>query len=247
MKRKFISLAGIVVVIVLIVICVKYFRGGNPFAKNGTEYTGDAAITGEEAKNTPAQEGEPDEPSKKLAEQLKSETGVDYDPKNIVSTGKTIVEGKYSYMVDSWEVKKEYPGYALPEGRSSLEEYPGAKLDVNGNITNNYSYVVVNVVFQNLKSKPITELIWGYFKLGIIGSGEEYTGEVTYLGEDVPRKYGHSYCEETVPSKGKKDMALIFVVKDELIEGKQLYLKINSSGVATVNSDYDVRRYIVLN
>ena len=246
MKKKLITFAGIVVVIILIVICVKYFRGGTLSAQNVA--SGDEAFleTDEADKKAPAQSGAPDEASQKLAEALKGETGEDYDVKNIVSVGKPIREGKFSYKVTSWNVTKEYPGYALPEGNTPLSEYPGAEVDENGNITNDFSYVVVNVEVENLKDEDITTLVWGFFRLGIIGGGD-YTGESTYLGEEHPRAAGKDYLKETIPAKGKVDIALIFVVKDEVLKSQQYYLKINSSGSSNVNPDYDVRRFITLN
>lgn len=75
-----------------------------------------------------AQEEEPDEVSKEFANKL----GV--DEKNIVSTGNTIKSTYYSFTVLSWTKGKEYPGYALPEGKN-LADYPGAVLDEQGNIT----------------------------------------------------------------------------------------------------------------
>ena len=59
-----------------------------------------------------AQEEEPDEVSKEFANKL----GV--DEKNIVSTGNTIKSTYYSFTVLSWTKGKEYPGYALPEGKN---------------------------------------------------------------------------------------------------------------------------------
>ena len=133
----------------------------------------------------------------------------------------------------------------MPEGRDPLEEWPGAQLDENGNITNDFSYVVVNMAVENLTSKDVTTHIWGIFRLNSIGSGAgQYTGEVTYLGDDRP--WGKDYSLDTIGANSKKEMPLIFVVKDEYLNENQLYIQVNPSGAATDNPDFDVKRYIFL-
>ena len=73
-----------------------------------------------------------------------------------------------------------------------LPDYPGAVLDEQGNITNDFSYVVVNLSVKNQSSKTIeNDLIWGYIRLRFLfrhhQSTSDYIGEVTYLGEEKPR------------------------------------------------------------
>lgn len=246
MKKKCISIIAVIIVVIAVFISIRFFRGGSPLSF-GISDNGKQMSLAQENEDTPAQAGKPDEASMDFAKVLKKTTGEEIDVKNIVSTGKQIREGKFAYIVDSCKVEKNYPGYQLPEGRPPLSEHPGAQLDTAGNITNDFSYVVVNISVENLKDEEIVDYIWGSFKLGITGVGsDQYVGSVTYLGEVAPREYRKDYNKETFQPKEKKDMALIFVVEDELIEGQQLYLKINSSGAATVNPDYDVRRYIVL-
>lgn len=247
MKKKIMSIVIGVIVILLVVISVLFFRTGNPFSGLMSK-NNDSAYMPHANENVPAQQGKPDEASKKLVKILKESTGEDIDPKNVVSTGKKVMEGNFSYKVDSWSVQKEYPGYQLPEGIESLDKFPGAKVDAQGNIVNGFSYVVVNTEVGNLEDKEVTDLVWGNIKLEIPGVGsDQYTGSLNYLGENAPRQYNGNYLKELFKAKETKKMPLIFVVKDQLIKGKQLYLEINSSGSPTVDPDYDVRRYIVLN
>ena len=177
-----------------------------------------------------AQEEEPDEVSKEFANKL----GV--DEKNIVSTGNTIKSTYYSFTVLSWTKGKEYPGYALPEGK---------------NLTNDFSYVVVNLSVKNQSSKTIeNDLIWGYIRLRFLSAPSKYSdyiGEVTYLGEEKPRILNHNYYAETFAPEEEKVMPMIFVVNDALLDSEAMYLEINPTGAVIDNPDYDIRRYIVLN
>ena len=191
-----------------------------------------------------AQKEEPDEVSKEFANKL----GV--DEKNIVSTGNTIKSTYYSFTVLSWTKGKEYPGYALPESKN-LADYPGAVLDEQGNITNDFSYVVVNLSVKNQSSKTIeNDLIWGYIRLRFLSAPSKYSdyiGEVTYLGEEKPRILNHNYYAETFAPEEEKVMPMIFVVNDALLDSEAMYLEINPTGAVIDNPDYDIRRYIVLN
>lgn len=64
-------------------------------------------------------------------------------------------------------------------------------LDEQGNITNDFSYVVVNLSVKNQSTKTIeNDLIWGYIRLMFLSAPSKYSdyiGEVTYLGEEKPR------------------------------------------------------------
>lgn len=170
--------------------------------------------------------------------------------KNIVSTGNAIKSTYYSFTVLSWTKGKEYPGYALPEGKN-LADYPGAVLDEQGNITNDFSYVVVNLSVKNQSSKTIeNDLIWGYIRLRFLSAPSKYSdyiGEVTYLGEEKPRILNHNYYAETFAPEEEKVMPMIFVVNDALLDSEAMYLEINPTGAVIDNPDYDIRRYIVLN
>lgn len=49
---------------------------------------------------------------------------------------------------------------------------------------------------------------------GIIG-GDDYTGEITYLGEEHPRAEGKDYLKETIPAKGKADISCAISGKED--------------------------------
>ena len=249
MKKVLVSIIGILLVIGLVFVSFKYFRGTKvsvpPSAHQADSQEISDSMISEESLDIPAQEGAITEENEKFAAALKTVTGMDYDPVNITSVGSPIRSGDFSYQINSWSRSKEYPGYPVPEGRDPLEEWPGAQLDENGNITNDFSYVVVNMEVENLTSKDVTTHIWGIFRLNSIGSGAgQYTGEVTYLGDDRP--WGKDYNLDTIGANSKKEMSLIFVVKDEYLKENQLYIQVNPSGAATDNPDFDVKRYIFL-
>lgn len=240
MKEKFVQCLSIVIVLLLIFVSVKYFRNGNPISKTEEE-----EINREEM----VQMGEPDDDSKKLAKILKKESGKEIDPKYIVSVGKTIQNGELSFMVDSWEVTKDNPGYPLPKEMTSLEEWPGVILDQNGHITNDFSFVVVHATVNNLTDSEYTDIIWNGFYLKFQGvSSNDFSGEWRYLGEKTPRKYDRAYSKETISGKGKVSIPLIYVVKDSLLENEAAYLEINCKGSKIIDDEGNVlTRWIVLN
>lgn len=248
MKKVIISIIGVLLVSAALFFCFKYFRGemnGNSPPSSDRPEADKVTWDANHKYDGPAQDGEADDTSQQFAGMLKSTTGMDYNPQNIVSDGKAIRTGACSYKVTSWSISKEYPGYALPEGHTPLSESPGATVDENGNITNDFSYVVVNMEVENMTPEAYIQYIWGTTRLESIGTGAgQYIGEVTYLGDNRP--VSQDYFLETIEANGKKEMPLIFVVKDEYVEDNQLYIVVNPSGAADTNSDYDVKRYIFL-
>lgn len=242
MKKVLISVVGCVFVVLLVIGCVFFFRGGTDTTTDKDNQKAEEEF--EKNLSVVAQEGEPDEVSKELAEKI----GV--DAKNVVSVGHSVASTKYSFTVTSWIASKEYSGYEAPEG-VDITESPGAELDSEGNIINNYSYVVVNVSAKNQSEQKIeNDLIWGNFQLKFIMPPSEYSdyiGEIDYLGEDVPRKFGHDYYAENFEPGETKEIAMIYVVHDELLDSEGMYLEINPTGAVIENADYDVKRYIALN
>lgn len=262
MNKKIISFIGICVVLALIFISVKYFRGGIGFnvMNNST------LKVQEREEDRRYQEGEPDEISKEFARQLEkemvevyqSETGesreytknrlredpLDISPEKVVTVGKKIETGDLSYQVDRWEITKNNQGYTMPgDVKDSLFEFHGVEIDENETIVNDSSYVIVDVTVENLLENEITEYVWGRLRLGQLGYSEEVSKEPEWLGEHPQRKYGKSYNLETIPGNGKKSIALIFLLKDEWIERGQFFIEINPSGVVPITSSC---RWIVL-
>ena len=185
MKKKIITCASVSFVIILVLLSVNFLQSGTGnISKENIEKENEF----KKSLDVVAQEEEPDEVSKEFANKL----GV--DAKNVVSTGKQIASTKYSFTVLSWTRGKEYPGYVLPKGKD-LSNYPGAELDEQGNITNDFSYIVVNLSVKNQSDKKIeNDLIWGYIRLRFLfppSEYEDYVGEVSYLGEKTPRVLNH--------------------------------------------------------
>ena len=130
-----------------------------------------------------------------------------------------------------------------------MAEKPGAVIEENGNITNEFSYLVMNVDVKNLSEEDVNDAVWGMITLRFPGvSSDQYSKELIYLGEAEPRFKGGDYYMEHIPAGEHITMPLIFVVKDELLDGEYApYLRIDSSGTANTDSDQDVTRYITLN
>lgn len=196
----------------------------------------------------PGQEGEADDISESFARTIEEKTGIPVDPKNIVSAGSTIRSGKYDITITDWDVSKESPGYAIPEGLD-LAQYPGAILDESGKITNEFSYVTTNVTVKNISEESITGYIWGFLRLKTFNAGE-YLGEVNYLGnlgEETSKEHGHDTYKDSFAPGEEKSMALIYVAPDKALTDQNMYIEIDQSGVALSEEEYDIKRYIILN
>ena len=245
MKKTVIS--GMIVVLVIAGIGMSYmlFRGRMRTEKEQKSYEENNKRV--ENLMKPGQEGEADAVSEAFSKMLQEKAGLTVDPKNIVSVGNPITSGNYSFTVDSWRVSKENPGYALPEGMD-LNGYL-SQVDTNGNITNEYSYVILNVTVENLTDEPVTELgLWGYVKLGAFDMGD-FVSEVKYLGEETPRAYGHDYWTESFEAGEKKSYPVVFFMPDDILSSQETYLEIDTSGTNPQPSDpeYAVKRFIILN
>lgn len=242
LKKKMVSVLILIVAIILILFSVRYLRSGVEIGINNK----DAQARKEEMQKmatTPGQ-SKADEKSIEFAKILKKKTGQDIDPRNIVSTGKPLVFGEFLYEVSTWNVSKEYPGYEPPKGRD-ISKASGAMLDEKGNIINDFTYVTVNISAKNLRAEEVSDLVWGNMRLRIFDA-RDYMGEMTYLGEQFPREYGHQYNRENFQGNETKRIALIFVVKDELLTNQTMYLEFKQN-VVVEDSNYDVRRFIILN
>ena len=175
MKKLMISIITILFAGILIVVCMRYFRGG---AATNQEILTDEEIHGTVGMDTSSiknQDGEPDKASKELAEYLTEKLYYEVDAENIVSTGKEIRNAPFSYKVDSWEVTKTCPGEGQKTDREEVQ------CDENGMITNGYSYVVVNLTVGNLNDMEVTQHIWGFLRLKIRGAEDVYVGEVDQI------------------------------------------------------------------
>ena len=243
---KKVAISGIIVILVIFGMGMSYmlFRGGRR-----TEEEQKISEEGEKRMENlmkPGQEEEADDTSKSFSDTLNEKAGLTVDPQNIVSVGNPIISGNYSFTVNSWNVSKESPGYALPEGIDLSGA--GPQMDANGNITNEYSYIVVNITVENKAEGPITDLLWGYLKLKTFETSD-FISEVRYLGEETPRAYGHEYSMETFEAGETKSYPLIFFMPDEMVKNQELYLEINATGIAydTSDSEFSVMRYIILN
>ena len=86
MKKVLISVVGCVFVVLLVIVCVFFFRGGTDTTTDKDNQKAEEEF--EKNLSVVAQEGEPDEASKELAEKI----GV--DAKNVVSVGHSVASTK---------------------------------------------------------------------------------------------------------------------------------------------------------
>lgn len=245
MKKAVVS--GIVVVLVVLGIGMSYMlsRGGIRTEEEQKSYEEKEKQV--ENLMKPGQEEEADDRSEAFSKALKEKAGLTVDSRNIVSTGSPITSGNYSFTVNSWSVSKESPGYALPEGKDATQG-GRIQMDANGNITNEYSYVVVNLTVENKAEEPITDYLWGYMRMQAFDMGD-FISEVDYLGEETPRKYGHDYSKESFEAGETKSYPVVFDMPDEILNNQEIYLEIDTSGGNPQPEDpeFAVKRFIILN
>ena len=240
MKKVIISVVSVCIIAVLIVVSVIYFRGANQqqgLTKEQQEAIDKAEQEMKDTASAPGQEGEPDSASEQLAETIHVK------PENVVSVGKPVKRGQLEITVDSWEMTKEKPPYEMPEDIDLT--WRGGQVDSSNNFINGYSYVVVNVTAKNTGSKEFSRHLWGEFRLQITHTST-YLGEPTWIGQTPMRERTKSYYLETIQPGAEVSLALIFILEDSLLDGEDLYIKINPNGTQTVDPDYDTRRFIVL-
>lgn len=247
MRKMIVTISVIILVITGMGIGLIYFRGSNNvrMAKERQEESDQRKEEILNMASTPGQEGEPDNASKEFSKTLKEKAGITVEAKNIVPTGQPIISGKFAFTVTSWNISKESPGYDFPKGQDS-KSLRGAELDANGNIKNEFSYVTVDISAENLTDEAVSEYIWAYIRLEIFNAGD-YIGEVMYLGEETPRELTKDYLKESFTTGETKNMAMIYIAPDKILENQEMYMEINPSGAIIADQEQDVRRYIILN
>ena len=239
MKKKKTLIITIFLLICTGVLCLWYLQQENLINIDGLK---------NDSNNTSSNSTVQDENVAEFMQTMKEVGQGTLNPECVTSIGNSITDGRYEYTVLSYERQKENPGYPYPEGMTPLSEKPGASVDEHGNITNGFSYLIVNVKVKNLSDEEDINAIWGIFRLKIPGvSSEEYSSELTYLGEEAPRLKDGDYYMEQIPAGGEVTMPIIYVIKDDFLDaGYSPYLEINSSGAVITDPDKDVTRYIVL-
>lgn len=162
--------------------------------------------------------------------------------------GDTVETMGFSYTVEQVEITKDSKGYRPPEGMMPLSEYSDTILDESGNITNEYSYVMVHVKIKNLSG---TEEILsvGHMRFKVEGVGEleiEHSGEFQYLGEEEPGTYGKKYG--LIPFSGGEEQSfiMIYVQRDNELTGNKLYLDVNPQGGYQEGVENETQRWILL-
>ncbi|MBM6804317.1 hypothetical protein H6B07_17025 [Mediterraneibacter glycyrrhizinilyticus] len=239
MKKKKTVIITIFLLICTGVLCLWYLKQENLI---------DIGNFGGDPDNSSSNNSVQDENVSEFIQTMKETGQGSVNPAFVTSIGNSISDGQYEYTVLSYDRQKENPGYPYPEGMTPLSEKPGASVDEDGNIMNDFSYLIVNVKVKNLSDEEDINGIWGIFRLKIPGvSSDEYKSELTYLGEEEPRSKDGDYYMEQIPAGGEITMPIIYVIKDDLLDaGYSPYLEINSSGAVITDPDKDVTRYIVL-
>lgn len=108
--------------------------------------------------------------------------------------------------------------------------------DEGYNITNDFTYIVADVVFRN-KEETEMEIYVNWVKyIGIVpetGDVDENfpSGEVQgYKTSTDQPDYEKSYAKVIIPGREEYRCKLVYIQKDEAIQGKEPYLRFSASG-----------------
>lgn len=115
--------------------------------------------------------------------------------------------------------------YSVPDIIEFDEEY---------NIKNDFTYVVANVTFLNkedFEMEIYVNFVW-YVAVDSETGDAVCSGEMRgYKTQKDLLEYDKSYAKVTIPAGGEFECNLVYIQRDDEIEGKESYLKFNSSGV----------------
>lgn len=144
------------------------------------------------------------------------------------------------YTVNNYQVTKNKGDFDI----SDIKETPlDVEFDNEDNITNNYSYVVIDVTIKNKESKEI-EFYMNNLWLRLINKESVYSNADIYYGGQL-RGYadgqtadiGKSYFRRIFGIEEERQCRLTYVISDEELEGAVLLLKIWPSGAINYEDD----------
>lgn len=172
--------------------------------------------------------------------------------------GNTVEIGKpFSVKGDSVEVCVNDAAFTKDGGDSdavysALQDtnYP-YEFDENYNILNDFTYVVVNVTVKNTGQTENKFYLNTFKYVGIDPETEDavesfYSGQMRgYKARNDARGYDKAYAQTALPAGGEMTCNLVFIQKDEDIEGKIPYMKFSPSGSLDIGTD-KFSRYVRL-
>lgn len=152
---------------------------------------------------------------------------------NVQKMGEPFTTDEISYTVNNCFVTKKIGEFDIED----LKETPqDVKLDDNGNIQNNYSYVIVDVTIKN-ESQQTVEFYTNSLWLRLINSDFEYSnsnlfynGQLRGYMDGKPAQTGKSYYRRFYDGGEERSCILTYVVQDSELENSTLLLKVWPSG-----------------
>ncbi|MEG0354691.1 MAG: hypothetical protein RR621_03440 [Lachnospiraceae bacterium] len=153
----------------------------------------------------------------------------------------------FSYTVEKVEITKDSHGYRQPEGQMPLVEHSKTTLDAEGNITNEYSYVFVNLKIKKMDNTEDAFSV-GNIRFAVEGKGDEieHCGEFQYFGTDNPGTFGKEYGFITLSEGEEQNLILVYVQRDDEVTGQNIYLHINPQGGYQEGVKNEQERWILL-
>ncbi len=246
MQRKkgkiiLLMIAAMMLIVTVFYVADRYVR--NPFVKKNS------AVGTKTDKNHPTEDGMNTEETEELSLPV-SKTWNQVLPyeKNIEKIGQPfVVKSEYEdapYLDTHMEIcvnearitKERVDTDAL---YYALDRYP-IQVDEEKNILNNYNYVVVNITLRNLMETETEFYVnsFDYFSYNPQIEDLEDMGELQgYKTLADPFVYDKSYARVLIPGGGEFTCNLVYLQKDESIEGKIPYLFYSHTGMSVPYDD----------
>ena len=120
------------------------------------------------------------------------------------------------------------------------------QLDEAYNIVNDFNYVVVNLSIRNLAEKELEMYMTSFRYFPYDPATEDVVRDLTFTGKvmgyktlDIPRTIDKSYARVLIPGGEEFTCNLVYLQKDEEIEGKIPYLHYSHTGMSIPYAEED--------
>ena len=120
------------------------------------------------------------------------------------------------------------------------------QLDEAYNIVNDFNYVVVNLSIRNLAEKELEMYMTSFRYFPYDPATEDVVRDLTFTGKvmgyktlDIPRTIDKSYARVLIPGGEEFTCNLVYLQKDEEIEGKIPYLHYSHTGICIPYAEED--------
>ncbi|WP_148409298.1 DUF4352 domain-containing protein [Murimonas intestini] len=159
---------------------------------------------------------------------------------NVYQIGDTIDTSKLIFTVNSYHITKTKGAFDITD----IKETPlDVVLDNEDNISNNYSYVIIDMTIKNKQSKEV-EFYLNNLWLRFINKDSEYSGNNIYYAGQLrgykdgqPADNGKAYFRRILKMNEERPLTLTYVISDEELDGAALLLKIWPSGAINYEDD----------